>query len=353
MKLEVDIEKSFPDFKLKVAFSVGKDTMGILGSSGAGKSMTLRCIAGLERPSCGYIALNDRVLFDSQKNINVPSRNRKISLLFQHYALFPHMTVRENVEFGLQGLPENEKKARVSEKLSMVELTGFEYRYPHQLSGGQKQRVALARALAGNPDALLLDEPFSALDSYLRNNMEKQLIKSLSEYHGVSIVVTHNLEEAYSICHNLVILDRGKKITEGYKENVFQYPPTLAAAQLTGCKNLSKAKKAGENAIEAIEWGCILKTRQAMPEGLSYVGIRSHHLDFLKDNSRENTFLCHVIKTKEMQHITTVYIEIDKNCLSRQLLQVELLKEKWDRIKDSSSPLFIHLDPEKLFLTCE
>ena len=190
MSLYVDIEKDLSSFKLKVEIKQEKGTLGFLGESGSGKSMTLKCIAGLEKPTRGKIVLNDRVLFDSEKKINLSTQDRKVGFLFQNYALFPHMTVSQNIELGLLKLSKSEKKEIVARYLDILKLNGFEGRYPWQLSGGQQQRVALARALATSPDILLLDEPFSALDHHLRSNMEKELMNMLKDYKGDILFVT-------------------------------------------------------------------------------------------------------------------------------------------------------------------
>ncbi|WP_414621711.1 molybdate ABC transporter permease subunit [Calothrix sp. CCY 0018] len=168
-KLIVNIEKNLKSFQLQVDFIADENTLGLLGASGSGKSMTLRCIAGLEKPSRGRIILNGRVLFDAKRKINLPSRKRRIGFLFQNYALFPHMTVAQNIAFGLQELPKRHRISKVRQYIEMMQLQDLENRYPHQISGGQQQRVALARALVIEPEAILLDEPLSALDTYLRN----------------------------------------------------------------------------------------------------------------------------------------------------------------------------------------
>jgi len=167
MSLYVDIKKSLNGFKLDVNFEAGKQTTGLLGASGCGKSMTLKCIAGIEKPDSGVIMLNDKILFDSTKKINIPPQERNTGYLFQNYALFPNMTTLQNISIGLK-LPKHERDKIVKEKITKFGLSGLENRYPNQLSGGQQQRVALARILAKEPDILMLDEPFSALDSFLK-----------------------------------------------------------------------------------------------------------------------------------------------------------------------------------------
>jgi molybdate transport system permease protein len=238
--LFVDIYKQLDEFELQVNFSVENQPLGLLGGSGAGKSMILRCLAGVETPTSGRIVLNGRVLFDSQKKINVPSCDRMIGFLVQNYALFPHMTVAQNIAFGLpKGLSAAAIKVQVENQLIALQLQGLGDRYPHQLSGGQQQRVALARALASQPQAILLDEPFSALDTYLRSQLEQEMVTKLANYNGVSLFVTHNMEEAYRICPNLLVLEHGEAIQSGSRQEIFEKPNTVTVAKITGCKNFS------------------------------------------------------------------------------------------------------------------
>jgi ABC-type sulfate/molybdate transport systems ATPase subunit len=163
MALDVQLEKKLPHFELNVAFTAAEAPLSILGPSGAGKTMLLRCIAGLERPDRGHISLDDRVLFDSERNIRIPARQRRVGMVFQNYALFPHRTVAENIAFGMRELSSEKRAARVSELIERTHLKELTDRYPRALSGGEQQRTALARALAIDPQALLLDEPLSAL----------------------------------------------------------------------------------------------------------------------------------------------------------------------------------------------
>ncbi len=349
--LVVDINKQLANFSLSINFNADDKPLGLLGASGSGKSMTLRCIAGLETPSNGRIVLNDRILFDSKRKINLPSDRRRIGFLFQNYALFPHMTVSQNIAFGLQALSKTERDRKVAEQIVLMQLQGMERRYPHQLSGGQQQRVALARALAIEPDALLLDEPFSALDTHLRAQMEKQLISLLSNYQGVTLFVTHNLEEAYRVCHDLLILSEGGAIAKGAKNDLFERPPSLTAAQLTGCKNFSRAQSISLPKIEALDWGCSLQVIEPIPTPLAYVGIRAHHLAFIDDSSLENTFPAWLVQKIETPHRMTLYLKLNSSPTNPKdyHLQAEVPKEKWMQIKDRPL-LYLHLDPMKIFM---
>jgi ABC-type sulfate/molybdate transport systems ATPase subunit len=282
MKLFVDIKKKLPGFELDMNFETNRDILGFLGASGSGKSMTLNCIAGLVKPDSGKIILNDRVLFDSETGINMPIKDRKVGFLFQNYALFPHMNVEQNIGYALNTLKKAKREEIVAEKIKMMQLSGLEKRYPSQLSGGQQQRVALARALAVEPEVLLLDEPFSALDNHLRRQMIIQMSETLSSYKGATLFVTHNLEEAFQLCNNIIIVDKGKKIEAGNKHQIFQSPSTVAAAQLTGCKNISSVKMLGDCLVEASDWASKLKINNVENKTITHIGIRAHYIELLE-----------------------------------------------------------------------
>ncbi|MFP4100105.1 ATP-binding cassette domain-containing protein [Coleofasciculus sp.] len=350
--LFVNLKKHLPGFTLEAQLEANGQPLGLLGTSGSGKSMMLRCIAGLDSPNQGRIVLNERILFDSQRGINLPSRQRRIGFVFQNYALFPHLTIAQNIAFGLQDLPKAERRQRVAKYMDMMQLQGLENRYPEQISGGQQQRVALARALAIHPEALLLDEPLSALDTYLRSRIEKLLIETLSTYKGVTLFVTHKLEEAYRICQDLLILSQGKVIADDTKETIFERPPSFEVAQVTECKNFSAARMIEPQKIEAQDWGCTLQVVEPIPDGLTYVGIRAHHFTFPNYSDTENTFPCWLVTTSETQHRTTLYIKLHQPPAHSQdyHLQVEVYKEKWANLKDRPFPWYVRLDPLRLIL---
>ncbi|MEH2201771.1 molybdate ABC transporter permease subunit [Nostoc sp.] len=351
--LLVNIEKVLSSFHLKVAFTSDEQPLGLLGGSGAGKSMILRCLAGIETPSSGRIVLNGRVLFDSEQGINLPSRDRRIGFLVQNYALFPHMSVAQNIAFGLpKKLSAGSIRVQVEEQLLAMQLQGLGDRYPHQLSGGQQQRVALARALASQPEALLLDEPFSALDTHLRSQLEQQMTETLAGYQGVTLFVTHNMEEAYRICPNLLVLEHGKAVHYGSKHDIFQHPATVSVAQLTGCKNFSRAILQSSQQVEATDWGCSLQVIEPVKSELSHIGIRAHQFIFTNDSSQENTFPCWVVRTSETPHRMTLFLKLHSAGKNSQdyHLQAEVFKEKWATMKDRPFPWYVRLDPLRLIL---
>jgi molybdate transport system permease protein len=351
--LFVDIEKILPSFHLKVAFNSDEQPLGLLGGSGAGKSMILRCIAGIETPTRGRIVLNGRVLFDSEKGINVPSRDRRIGFLVQNYALFPNMTVGQNIAFGLpKGLSAGSIRVQIEELLLNMQLQGLGDRYPHQLSGGQQQRVALARALASQPEALLLDEPFSALDTHLRSQLEQQMTATLADYQGVTLFVTHNMEEAYRLCPNLLVLEHGRAVHHGSKYDIFERPTTVGVAQITGCKNFSQIILHSPQQVEATDWGCTLHVVEASNSQLSHIGIRAHQIVLTSDSSSENTFPCWLARTSETPHRMTLFLKLHSPANNSQdyHLQAEVFKEKWVTVKDQPFPWYVRLDPLRLIL---
>ncbi|WP_239112207.1 molybdate ABC transporter permease subunit [Halomicronema sp. CCY15110] len=349
-ELRVNIEHHVPDFHLQVQFRATDEPLGLLGASGSGKSMTLRCIAGLEAPTQGRIVLNDRVLFDSQRGINVPSRDRRVGLVFQQYALFPHLTVAQNIAFGMDAVPRTQRATAVIQYLDRMELLGLGDRYPHQLSGGQQQRVALARALASQPQILLMDEPLAALDTYLRSHIEKLLVEVLTSYPGVTLFITHKLEEAYRLCPNLLVLSAGKMLAYGAKAAIFQRPPTYEAARVTECKNFSRARPIDAHHLEAIDWHCQLEVLDPLPPSPFCVGLRAHHVKFLRQGNQRNTFPGWLAMITETQHKVSLYIKLHSPPRSPHdyHLQAEVYREKWELLRTQEQPWPVHLDPVHL-----
>lgn len=277
MSLKVDITKRFKGFTLAVSFNTENDVVGILGASGSGKSMTLKCIAGIETPDDGEIVLNGRVLYSSAQKINLKPQQRRVGYLFQDYALFPHMTVMQNIACGMAGNAK-ENRTEIERVLRDIGLDGTGGRLPGQLSGGQQQRVALARILASQPEVLLLDEPFSALDSYLKEKMQLQMKETLAKFAGDVLLVTHNRDEVYSLCGDTMVLHDGGVVTFGATKEVFRSPGQTQVARLTGCKNFSKAKKNGEHLVYAVDWDIELAVEESVTDEVTGIGVRAHSL---------------------------------------------------------------------------
>ena len=280
MSLEVNIEKKFRGFTLRSAFSAGNTPTAILGASGCGKSMTLRCIAGIVRPDKGRIVLDGRVLFDSEKGIDLPPQQRGVGLLFQNYALFPNMTVEQNILCGLKAEKDPAaRRERCAAMLRAMRLEELAARLPGELSGGQQQRTALARILVGKPGILMLDEPFSALDSYLREEVEGEVGNLLADFPGTTLLVTHNRDEAYRLCRDMIVMDAGQVLRAGTTREVFADPRTRTAARLTGCKNILPCVRVDAHTVKLDGWALPLRLSEDVPQGCSAVGIRAH--DFI------------------------------------------------------------------------
>jgi molybdate transport system permease protein len=350
--LDFDIDKTLENFNLHVNFRAGKGAVGLLGASGAGKSMTLRILAGIVAPDRGRIVLNNRVLFDSASRQNVPAAKRRIGVVFQDYALFPHMTVAENVAFGLSALPEQERRSRVDRQLRLLRIAELADRYPKEISGGQRQRVAIARSMAIEPDALLFDEPFAALDPHLRRQMEEQLRATLADYNGAVIFVTHDMEEAFRFCGDLMVLDRGHVIACGPKHDLFERPRTVVAARLTGCKNIASANRVAANRIAVDAWNCQLATAVPVFDVLTHVGLRSHQIVFEQEPGGENTFLCWLVSTSEAPHEMTLYLRLHAAPRAGEPphLQADIPKDLWRLLSVRPQPWRVRFDPARLLL---
>lgn len=284
MALQVNIRKRLEDFTLEAEFEAGREIFAILGASGCGKSMTLRCVAGIETPDEGRIVLDGRVLYDSGARINLPPQKRRVGYMFQDYALFPNMTVEKNIMAGMGRRPDRRKAA---EYIRRFRLEGLERRYPAELSGGQKQRVAMARMLASEPDVLLLDEPFSALDGYLRWKLEQEMKALLLEIDRPVLFVSHSRDEVYRLCSRVCCIREGKMEGAWPVKEFFDNPRTETAALLSGCKNISRARVLDVHRIEAVDWGVVLTVDRTEPD-IDAVGIRAHY--FKPGEGGENCF---------------------------------------------------------------
>lgn len=351
MDFYVDIKKKFKGFKLDVQLHSEHDIIGVLGASGSGKSMLLRCISGLVKPDEGKIIVNGKTFFDSAKKINLSMRDRKVGFLFQNYALFPNMTIEQNIAFGLDKLSKQERKNRVRGLLGKYHLNNIEKRYPNQISGGQQQRVALARAVAYDPDILLMDEPFSALDVHLRNHMMREMSDFLKEFKGVTIFVTHNREEVYRLCDHIAVFNAGKVEVFGEKNELFERPSSLEAAKITGCKNLAKAIKLTENVVNIPEWGIKLKTSMKIEDENGYIGIRANHTKIVDDCTIENCFKAWITDESDGPFRVSLYLKIGSK--PEQLddfhVQCEMSKEQRSEIKNFYEPILLYLNPEHVF----
>ena len=321
--LQVDIKKKLGGFTLDVHFKTGEGMTALLGASGCGKSMTLKCIAGVERPDSGRIVLNGRVLFDSERGVDLPPQRRRVGMLFQEYALFPHMTALQNVEAALGGRRSPQRRERAMERLCAVQLEDHAALRPAQLSGGQRQRLALARMLAAEPEALLLDEPFSALDGYLQWQLELELARTLSRYGGDVVLVSHDRGEVCRLCSRVCVLTDGRSEPEQSVAGLMSDPGTVSAALLSGCKNLSPIRRLDENTVYAQAWGVTLRLAGPVPPNAAAVGVRAHHI---VPGKGENEIPCRVERVIDDAFSTIVMLSAPEGTTP---LRMELEKGAW------------------------
>ena len=350
--LEVDIQKQLPSFLLDITFKVDSEhPLGILGTSGAGKTTLLRCIAGLETPDRGRILLDGKILYDSAKGINLPPQKRGVGFLFQDYALFPHLSVADNIAFGMPVRRSPEATSQeVAKQLQQMNLTGMGDRLTTQLSGGEQQRVALARVLASNPGVTLLDEPFSALDSNLKVQLLKLWQSLLIKYSGLTIYVTHNLSEAYRLCPQLLIIDRGKAIACGRREDILYHPPNFQTAKIIGCDNFSTAKKIAPQTIRAIDWQCDLQVSE-IPNNIKQVAIHSHSI-VTEAKGEINTFAVWLTTYDLLPHRVTLYLKLHSSPkgLEDYNLSAEVSLNRWQQLQQHPLPWYIQLPPSKIIV---
>ncbi len=342
MALTVDIEKHFKGFTLRAAFEAGDETLALLGASGCGKSMTLRCIAGVERPDRGRIILDGKTLFDAEKHIDSSPQERRVGLMFQHYALFPNMTVLQNVRCGAR----RDMKGRERDHASRAMLEAFGIpdladRLPAQLSGGQQQRVALARMMVGRPRLLMLDEPFSALDSHLRFRMEQEVRQVIRRFGKTVLLVSHDRDEVYRMADKVALMNSGRIERTGTRMEVFSDPGTRNGCLLTGCKNVSAIRRIDGNRAEALDWGVML----AFPvkPGTDAVGIRMHDV---RPGPGANAFRCKVAEVIENPFSFTVMLRPVNAGEGKTALGWEMEKTAWQKL--AAEEITVHLPPERI-----
>jgi len=345
MALSVEIRKKLGNFQLDVQFESSRSPLALLGASGCGKSVTLRCIAGILTPDEGRILLDGVTLFDSATGINLPPQKRQVGYLFQQYALFPHMTVRRNIAAAVR---ESSRRAEItSDLLRRFRLENVAEQKPAQLSGGQQQRCALARILASDPKLILLDEPFSALDGYLKTQLELELTDMLADFPGPVIWVSHDRGEVFRSCRQVCVLEQGRSQGTFSLRELFHAPVTEAAARLSGCENFTDAT-AGENCVFLPEWGLTLTCRKEIPADLRRAGIRARHVVPAEPDS-ENCFPCRVLRVVQDVFTTILLLQPEQAAPDAHPLRMELPREVWQTLPDQTR-LMVSIQPRDILL---
>ncbi|MDR3255619.1 MAG: ATP-binding cassette domain-containing protein [Synergistaceae bacterium] len=356
MSIYVRIKKALGDFTLDAEFEAENEIMALLGASGCGKSMTLKCIAGVAKPDEGVIVVNGVTLFDSKRRINLSPQKRRVGLLFQNYALFPNMTVERNIMAALSPrCGKTEARERFHALAEKFYINGLENHYPANLSGGQQQRVALARIMASAPSIIMLDEPLSALDSYLRWQLEEELARILDDFSGTTLYVSHSRDEVYRICDRVCVIDDGKFERPRSITELFESPDSLASALLSGCKNYSRVERKDERLVHAIDWNVYLACDRPVGSDISHIGVRAHYVGISHEAcDGENVFPCSVIRVTDDIFSTIINVRpTDSNSAEDfSRIRVELPKDETTEIREGDV-LRVKINPRDIMLlTC-
>ena len=347
MAIEVRIKKKLGNFQLDIDFKTDENRIGILGASGCGKSMTLKCIAGIETPDEGRIIVDGTLLYDSAKKISLKPQKRHIGYLFQNYALFPTMTVEENIAAGLQGGKE-EKRRRVVEMMEKFQLLGLGKQLPGELSGGQQQRVALARIMAYEPEVILLDEPFSALDDFLKDRLAQEMLDLLKDYRGTVVLVSQSRDEIYRFTRELLTMADGMQISYGGTREIFANPGRKETARLTGCKNIAEAKRIDGRHLEVPEWGITLCLNENIPEKVAFVGVRAHEFIPVWGDAGSNCIPVNVKSSAILPFERKYFLAGAEG--SEEDICWFLQRDKWPLIDRKGMPDFLMMPEEKILL---
>ena len=356
--LEISIKRTLPGFNLDVNLTVNEEIVSILGPSGSGKTMTLFCIAGLIRPDEGLIKLNNRVIYSSEDKIFIAPRNRKIGFVFQNYALFPHLTVAENIAYGLADQPEQRVIKKVAELLEVINIPALKDRYPAELSSGQQQRVALARAIAPEPEALLLDEPFSALDAYRKERLEYELLSLNRYYRGDILFVTHDLDQGFKVGKQIAMYDNGKIVQYADKHQVISCPVNRTAARLAGFKNLVEGRivACSDDAAEVFIPEFDQNLTVIVPASMKLIadqpviiGIRPEHLTAVSQ-PKSNAVCCRL--DRKVHGVTTLhsYYHALNDHQQRYSLECRYLGVDQDLSAREEKTCYLYFNPQHLVI---
>lgn len=351
MAIEVRIHREFDDFKLDVQFQSESRRIGILGASGCGKSLTLKSIAGIERPETGKIESAGKVFFDSAKKIWMPPQERNVGYLFQNYALFPTITVEKNIGIALRcGKKEKEKKVR--DMIDRFSLQGLEKKLPGQLSGGQQQRTALARIMIYEPDMILLDEPFSALDSYLKEQTQRECLELLQDYPGTVILVSHSRDEIYRFSEEVLVMDGGKAVIKKTVKELFEHPQKVAAAKLTGCKNIEEIVWKDGKHLYVPGWDMVIPAGMGNVGDAQAIGIRAHEFTTERTES-DGELVFPVYKPEVKEDLFEYHVQFFTSERAKTPVVWKVAKKLWD-VGEKGVPKWLHLKREHiLFLERE
>lgn len=354
MKIDINIIKRLNNFNLDIKLNINFDDdnriVGLLGASGCGKSATLKCLCGIYDADYGNICVDGDVIFDKKSGINISAQNRKIGYLFQNYALFPHMNVLDNLLISLKlkdrlYIKKNYKDMSNNDEIiikfrNYIKLLGIEDKlniFPKKLSGGESQRVALARLLISNPRLIILDEPFSAIDSYMKEKLQVEFIRLIRKTGIPAIIVSHNREEVYRMCDYVNIINEGVIVEQGYTKDIFSYPVTKIGAIITGCKNVYELEfiddkiyvKELDTYIDKERLLYFTNSDNIDIKKIKYIGIRAHDLSLSKTDDSVAVFKlnnAHILddQFEDVIYANNIWFKCKKNIIDINNLPKEL-----------------------------
>ena len=338
MSLVLDIKKRYPDFNLDMQIEAGEERVALLGASGCGKSCTLRCIAGVEKPDEGRIVVNGVTFFDSGAGIELSPQQRK--------CVCAGMT-------GADALQDKAARRRLAMRyLGIFGVADLADRYPTRLSGGQQQRVALARMVAAHPGIYMFDEPMSALDAYLKSALEQNMLDLFDVVGRTVLYVSHDIDEACRLCERICVVHDGRVVEDGPVDTVVKHPQTLAGLRLTGCKNTSAARKVGPTTVEALDWGMTFDVGAPVPDDVAYLGIRASY--FHRDNRRErghNSYDLQVARTSDSRFERLVLLDPPRaDAPTRLQWKVNKVATPPDELPCEGEVLRMHFDASRIHL---
>mgnify|MGYP000175871967 CR=1 FL=1 len=324
-----------------VSFSVKRGQfVAIVGPSGSGKSTLLHLIGGVDRPDGGHVYVDGNDVYARNDTQLAIFRRREVGLIYQFYNLIPVLNVVENVTLPVLMDGRKVDEERLEELLTVLHLKGRENHLPNQLSGGQQQRVALARILASDPEVLMLDEPFSALDAFLKEKLQLELLELLSGYDKDILMVTHSRDEIYRFCEHMLIVEDGRQAGFGVTKEIFKNPGTPAAAKLTGCKNIEKIERVDDHTMVLPNWNTTVCVKGMIPENTTHIGIRAHYLRLPENGQRENLVECQNGKILNDPFELVVVFEHD--------VWWKIPKESWQKEYQEKMPQYLAIPEESI-----
>ena len=356
MSLVLDIKKRYPGFVLDMQLEAGEERVALLGASGCGKSCTLRCIAGVETPDEGKIVVNGVTFFDSAAGINLSPQARKCALLFQNYQLFPNMTVADNVCAGVKDAGDAAARKKLAERyLSIFGLADFvDPLSPHDSRAGSSSAWRLPAWWRRIRAFFMFDEPMSALDSYLKSALEQNMLDLFDVCNRTVLYVSHDIDEACRLCQRICVMHDGHVEEIGSVEDVVRRPQTLAALRLTGCKNTSRARKIGDEEVEALDWGMTFNVGREVPDDVAYLGIRASyfHVDNRAERGR-NSYDLHVARVSDSRFERLVLLDVPRaDAPTRLQWKVNKVNVAVDELPQAGETLRMHFDANKIHLVC-